>query len=193
MSFKEKLNEIFGIGEQPTVVIPPEKPRDVIELTPLDDFRNNVRAKLNGIKNDAVQGVVNGNPISQQTDPSLTHIPSSENQCNGIIVERENDIDLDTLKGSIRNLGPQKVSEIIAKLSTDKKEVDAATGMATSEFDNFVDGLKQEAIEVILGSQAPQSQPSTPEQTPSATSDSTSKDVPKTPEQKLPDLVTSKL
>ena len=48
MPFKDKLNEIFGIGA-PTVAIPQEKPRDVIELTTIDDFRNNIRAKLNGI------------------------------------------------------------------------------------------------------------------------------------------------
>ena len=42
---KDKLNEIFGLGA-PTVAIPQEEPKDVIELTPIEDFRNNIKAQL---------------------------------------------------------------------------------------------------------------------------------------------------
>lgn len=179
MQFKDKLNEIFGMGA-PTVQIQQQEPKDVIELTPIEDFRQNVRAKLNGIKDNAVMGVVNNAPCESQP------IATPE-----VIVERDNEIGLDTLKGSIKKMGPQKVAEIIGKLSIEKKEVDKATGIATSEFDKFVDGLKQEAAEALLGSTA------TPTATPDASGDTTTPtsptSEPKEPQQKLDDLVQTKL
>ena len=80
-------------------------------------------------------------------------------------------------------------AEIIAKLSSDKKEVNRETGEATSEFDKFVGGLKQDACEVILKSTATPEASTTPE----ATSDEGESKVPKTPEEQLPDLVKNKL
>lgn len=182
MVFKDKLNEIFGLGA-PTVVVPQEeKPRDVIELTTIDDFRNNIRQKLNGIKSDAIMGVVSSTPISA---PAPTPI---DQPCgDGVLVERENEIKLDTLKGSVKKMGPQKVSEVIAKLSVDQNEVDAKTGVATSEFDKFISGLKQEAIEILLGAESGTPTAETPP-VEGATSEE-----PKAPAEKLPDLVQTKL
>lgn len=188
MAFKDKLNEIFGIGAA-TVAVPQEKPRDVIELTPIDQFRNNVRAKLDNIKSNALMapGADAGQPIAPQA-PSA---PSCGDQPT-MMTERDKEIGLDVLKGSIIKMGPQKVGEVIGKLSAEKKEVDKATGIATSEFDKFVGGLKQEAAEAILGSQA------TPSATPSATPEAGAApgvpgEGPKEPQEKLADLVQTKL
>lgn len=175
MAFKDKLNEIFDIdGSAP--------PKDVIELAPLDTFRNNIRSRLNGIKSSALCV-----PQDPQIAPPIQ--PQESAIDDGIIVERENEIGLNTLKGSIIKMGPKGVADVISKLSTEKKEVDKATGVATSEFDKFVGGLKQDACETLLGSSAVPSNPAigasnAPEATPVE---------PKTPEQKLPDLVTNKL
>jgi hypothetical protein len=184
MLFKDKLNEIFGMGA-PTVAMQPQEPKDVIELTPIEDFRQNVRAKLNGIKDNAVMGVVTNAPAQAPT-PCAAASPE-------VIVERDNEIGLNTLKGSIKKMGPQKVAEIIGKLSTEKKEVDKATGIATSEFDKFVDGLKQEAAEALLGSEVT---PDASSPTPSPTGDAqapTQTGAPKAPAEKLDDLVQTKL
>jgi hypothetical protein len=91
-------------------------------------------------------------------------------------------------------MGPKKVSEAIAKLSVDKTEVDKDTGVATSAFDKFVDGLKQEAIESIMGT--PPSTTSTDAPTAGATPEASGEEVPaenKSPAEKLPDLVQNKL
>lgn len=189
MIFKDKLNEIFGMGA-PTVAIPQEQPKDVIELTPIEDFRNNVRARLNGIKNGAVMGVVTNAPQTS-IQPQETIQSSCSCGDSGVLVERENEIGLDTLKGSVKKLGPKGVSEIIAKLSAEKNEVDRKTGIATSQFDKFVSGLKQEACEALLGSEStPISEP-----TPDAGAPGVDETpgVPKSPEQKLPDLVKTSL
>jgi len=188
MVFKDKLNEIFGMGA-PTVAIPQEQPKDVIELTPIEDFRNNIKARLNGIKDGAVMGVVTNAPMADVPSQAPCDCGSSGN--GGVLVERENEIGLDTLKGSVSKLGPKGVSEIIAKLSAEKNEVDKQTGIATSQFDKFVAGLKQEACEVLLGST------STPTSAPTLNAGEPSGEetpgVPKSPEQKLPDLVKTSL
>jgi hypothetical protein len=183
MVFKDKLNEIFGIGA-PTVVMPQEKPRDVIELTPIEDFRNNVRARLNGIKSNAIMGVVNGGQ------------PSQDNQapecCDGVISEGDEKIPLTAVKGSVLQLGPQKLSELIAKLSTDKTEVDKQTGVATSKFEKFVDGLKQEAIVVLMSNKENPTtpSPSTPEATPEV---GATPKAPITPEEKASQSIVTDL
>lgn len=183
MSFKDKLNEIFNLGAPTVVVADQDKPRDVIELTPIEDFRNNIRQKLNGIKSDAVMGVVTNAPSC-----GASEVPTDPN----VLVERENEIGLDTLKGSIIKMGPQKVSEVVAKMSVEKKEVDKKTGIATSEFEKFVGGLKQEAAEALLGAEAtPAAAPEAA--APEGATPEAGKEAPKTPEQKLPDLVQNKL
>ena len=189
--FKDKLNEIFGVGGP--IETPPEQ-APVVELSPIEDFRNNIRARLNGIKDKAVCG----GPSAQELacgPATIAPIGQPPLQSDGMLVERDNEIGLETLKGSIRKMGPQKVSEIIAKLSAEKSEVDKATGVATSEFDKFIDGLKQEAAEALLGSEAT---PSTPDATPEGGAPApgatpAAGEAPKTPEQKLPDLVQTKL
>jgi hypothetical protein len=184
MQFKDKLNEIFGIADQVNQEAPPK--RDVIELTPIDDFRNNIRSTLNNIKSNSITNNKDTSPQIKQPMPPIS--------CGGdVIVERQNEIGVDTLKGSVKKMGPKVVSEIIAKLSVEKKEVDASTGIATSEFDQFVDGLKQEACEVLLGSSASPSQNSTSPSPAAAPTPNPSDNTQKPPEQKLPDLVTSKL
>jgi hypothetical protein len=185
MAFKDKLNEIFGVEEP--IIQPQEQQKDVIELTSLDDFRNNIRNRLNGIKGEAIDGVANGTSLSPQIKPPQPPISCGG---DGMIVERQNEIGLDTLKGSVKKMGPNAISEIIAKLSIEKKEVDASTGVATSEFDQFVNGLKQEACEVLLGSNAT---PTTPTTSPDLSPEGQAPNIPKSPEQKLPDLVTNKL
>ena len=176
MVFKDKLNEIFGIGA-PTIVMPQEKPRDVIELTPIEDFRNNVRAKLNGIKSNAVMGIVSGSQPSIDTQ--------SPECCDGIISEGDEKISLTNVKNMVLQLGPQKISELVAKLSTDKTEVDKGSGEAKSKFEIFVDGLNQKAIGVVLGKDANSSTPSTPT-TPGAPApiEGATPEAPKTPEEK---------
>ncbi len=188
--FKDKLNEIFGVGGP---IEEPPKQAPVVELSPIDDFRNNIRARLNGIKDGAIGGCAPSKQELASGPATIAPIGQPPIQSDGILVERDNEIGLETLKGSIRKMGPQKVSEVIAKLSAEKNEVDEA-GVATSEFDKFVDGLKQEAAEALLGSEAT---PTTPEATPEAGGEPGNTPeagaAPKTPEQKLPDLVQTKL
>ena len=193
MVFKDKLNEIFGMGA-PTIAIPQEQPKDVIELTPIEDFRNNIKARLNGIKDGAVMGVVTNAPMADVPPQASCDCGSSScGSCGngGVLVERENEIGLDTLKGSVSKLGPKGVSEIIAKLSAEKNEVDKQTGIATSQFDKFVAGLKQEACEALLGSESTPTSAPTPDAG-EASGDGTP-EAPKSPEQKLPDLVKTSL
>ena len=190
MVFKDKLNEIFGIGA-PTVTVPQEEPRDVIELTPIEDFRKNIKARLNGIKDGAIMGVVtNAPPMADVPPQEPIQAPCSCGN-GGVLVERENEIGLDTLKGSVKKLGPKGISEIIAKLSPEKTEVDKQTGIATSQFDKFVDGLKQEACEALLGSESTPTSAPTPDT--AEASGEEAPGVPKSPEQKLPDLVKTSL
>lgn len=190
MIFKDKLNEIFGMGAP--VAQPEQAP--VVQLSPMEDFRNNVRAKLNGIKDGAISGASVSKQDQASGPATVAPISPQPVQSDGMLVERDNEIGLETLKGSIRKMGPQKVSEIIAKLSVDKSEVDKATGIATSEFDKFIDGLKQEAAEALLGSEVtPTSPDANPEGGAAPGATPTANAAPKTPEQKLPDLVQTKL
>ena len=177
MAFKEKLEEIFGFGAS----MPQEEPKDVIELTPLEDFRNNVRAKLNGIKTG---------PIAASTASSPCPMAQPQMPCggDGMIVERQNEIGVSTLQNTIKSLGPQQLSAKVAKLSTEKNEVDKKTGIATSQFDKFVGGLKQEAVEALMGSDAEPPAEASPEAPPAGGS-GPAPTAPKTPGQpELPDL-----
>lgn len=63
--------------------------------------------------------------------------------------ERENPISVGTIKNQVQNFGPEALGQIIAKLSPDMDKVDA-NGQPTSEYNQFVESIKQDGLEIIL-------------------------------------------
>lgn len=70
-----------------------------------------------------------------------------------VIDERENPIGVDTIKNQVQNFGPEALSQIIAKLNPEMNKVDS-NGQPSSEFNQFVDSIKQDGLELILKTSA---------------------------------------
>lgn len=67
----------------------------------------------------------------------------------GGLKERENPISVGTIKSQVQNFGPEALGQIVAKLSPDMDKVDA-NGQPTSEYNQFVESIKQDGLEIIL-------------------------------------------
>jgi hypothetical protein len=68
---------------------------------------------------------------------------------DGRLTERENPISVGTIKSQVQNFGPEALGQIVAKLSSDMDKVDA-NGQPTSEYNQFVESIKQDGLEIIL-------------------------------------------
>jgi hypothetical protein len=190
-TFKEQVEGILGVGAG---IVPQEQPQDVIELSPIDEFRKNVQERLSSIKRQSVSSFcgpcgdvpasIPQNTLGSPSDMLPAVVPQQPLQPQtDILVERENDIGVKTLHGAVLGMGPKSVGDAISKLSIEKNIVDDA-GIATSEFEAFVKGLKQEALEKLLGKSSPSTSGSaspTPSGTPSSQPSGE-------PQKKLPNL-----
>jgi hypothetical protein len=70
-----------------------------------------------------------------------------------VMDERENPISVSTIKSQVMNFGPQALSQIIAKLNPEMNKVDD-NGQPSSEYNQFVDSIKQDGLGLILKSSA---------------------------------------
>lgn len=66
-----------------------------------------------------------------------------------VVVERENPIGVSTIKSQVQNFGPEALGQIIGKLNAEMNKQDV-NGQPTSEFNQFVDAIKQDGLELIL-------------------------------------------
>jgi hypothetical protein len=67
----------------------------------------------------------------------------------GVVNERENPIGVSTIKNNVMNYGPEALGQIISKLSAEMNKT-GTDGQPTSEFNQFVDAIKQDGLELIL-------------------------------------------
>ncbi len=67
----------------------------------------------------------------------------------GVVNERENPIGVSTIKSQVQNFGPEALGQIIGKLNSEMNKQDV-NGQTTSEFNQFVDSIKQDGLELIL-------------------------------------------
>lgn len=70
-----------------------------------------------------------------------------------VMDERENPISVGTIKSQVQNFGPEALGQIIAKLNPEMNKVDA-NGQPTSEYNQFVDAIKQDGLELVLKASA---------------------------------------
>lgn len=80
-----------------------------------------------------------------QVDTSLPGI--------AVMDERENPISVGTIKSQVMNFGPEALGQIIGKMNPEMNKVDV-NGQPSSEFNQFVDAIKQDGLELILKASA---------------------------------------
>ena len=127
-TFKESLDNIF----------PPSEPEALVKSgeNPLDTFKAGVNAKLRGVK-------------KAYNPPQQNERMPSDKPGDAVMDERENPIGVSTIKNQVINYGPKGLSEIIGRMSADMSLQDA-NGQPSSEFNQFVDSIKQDGLELVL-------------------------------------------
>lgn len=136
VKFTTQLNKIFNLKES---VQPELKSSD---LTTIDSFRDCIKSRLNGVHNL---------PSKDFEENAISS--SSDLETMDVLDERENPISVDTIKSQIMNFGPEALGQIITKLNSEMNKVDA-NGQPTSEYNQFVDTIKQDGLEIILTASA---------------------------------------
>ena len=130
-NFDTKLDKIFCLNE--SLLTEPQ-------LTGLgaadhsEDFRNGVKERLRGLKKSP-----KGTPSTQREVRTIK--------------ERENPISVGTIQNQVKNFGPEALGQIIGKLNPEMDKVDA-NGQPTSEYNQFIDAIKQDGLEIILKTSA---------------------------------------
>lgn len=130
--FNKKLDTIFFKES----VIPADASIVDPGLNSIDIFKNMVNQRLRGLKKTQV-----GTPPEE--------VPQKGPGVVAVMDERNNPISVGTIKNQVQNFGPEGLSQVISKLSADMNKTDS-NGQPTSEYNQFVDSIKQDGLELIL-------------------------------------------
>jgi hypothetical protein len=135
--FNEHLTKLFGIkesnGEVTGLVAPGENS--------IDTFRNGISCRLKGLRKSP-----EGQP-PVQVGPGKPGEAIMEQPV--LVRERNNPISVATIKDQVVNFGPKGVSQIVNKLSPDMTKTNSE-GQPTSDFNMFIDSIKQEGLELLI-------------------------------------------
>jgi len=137
-NFDDHLNKIFNLKES----ISPEEIANSVKMKETSDlFRNLIRDQLSSIKKSP-----NVQPHTQ-VGPGEPGVAIMEEP--SIIDERENPISVATIKSQVQNFGPEAFGQIVSNLSAEMNKVNV-NGQPTSEYNQLIDSIKQDGLELIL-------------------------------------------
>ncbi len=131
--FGAKLDKIFRLNESVTVSVKPVDPTEV--------FRNAINSRLRGLVQNDQQP---HGQVGPANPPGVAFMEEPK-----VLDERNNPISVSTIKDQVINFGPQGVSQIVNKLSADMNKTNS-DGQPTSDFNMFIDSIKQDGLELLV-------------------------------------------
>lgn len=168
-----KLSELLGVSRETIVTTPKPYPTGETgvfvkvdhakHLNPNHVSHGSGIPKVSNENIGDIWPVQGGFAFKNHNNPWLANKLASVKETNvqvnpgqtkvAVMDERENPISVGTIKSQVINFGPKALSQIISNLSADMNVQDA-NGQPSSEYNQFVDSIKQDGLELILKASA---------------------------------------